>query len=198
MQGMQSQSRQKTNTYQVIDLHQRLVTLISLLIMTLSDFPIKLAMWVSFSSIALLNWVVTTTFQQDFDQCDPKKCTGRKLARMGFLKELTVQQKFRGVILRYFTCFNTMLQPSNNLISRAIRIGHKSITSWSELTLIINSPLAQIAISPADRSIVEELGVSVIDCSWAKLDSVPFAKIRGKHERLCTYYSLLCKTYSLI
>ena len=35
----------------------------------------------------------------DLQQCDPKRCTGRKLARMGFVTELSVQQRHRGVIL---------------------------------------------------------------------------------------------------
>ena len=50
---------------------------------------------------------------------------------------------------------------------------------------VILSPLGQQAVSAADREIVRELGVCVVDCSWAKLDEVPFKKIRGKYERLC-------------
>lgn len=40
-------------------------------------------------------------------------------------------------------------------------------------------------MSPQDREIVEQFGISVVDCSWAKLDDVPFDKLRGKYERLC-------------
>src|SRR5688572_13489769 len=47
------------------------------------------------------------------------------------------------------------------------------------------SPLGEQSVSAEDKAIVEELGISVVDCSWAKLDDVPFAKIRGKYERLC-------------
>ncbi|KAG9390264.1 ribosome biogenesis protein TSR3 [Carpediemonas membranifera] len=35
----------------------------------------------------------------DFDQCDPKRCTGRKLAHQGVVDELALTQFFPGVIL---------------------------------------------------------------------------------------------------
>jgi pre-rRNA-processing protein TSR3 len=93
---------------------------------TNSTKPIRLAMW-------------------DFGQCDSKKCTGRKLARLGLLSDLKISQKFPGIIL---------------------------------------SPLAKTVTCKADKDIVESLGVCVVDCSWAKLDSIPFNKIRGKNERI--------------
>lgn len=83
----------------------------------------------------------------DFGQCDSKRCTGRKLERIGYVKSLKVSQKCSGVIL---------------------------------------SPTGQRAVSPSDREIVAFGGVGVIDCSWAKLDEVPFQRIKGE-ERLCMY-----------
>lgn len=42
--------------------------------------PFKLAMW-------------------DFDHCDPKRCSGKKLERLGLIKNLRIGQKFGGVIV---------------------------------------------------------------------------------------------------
>lgn len=35
----------------------------------------------------------------DFNQCDPKKCSGRKLARLILIKCLKIKQKFPGIVL---------------------------------------------------------------------------------------------------
>eukprot|EP00755_Sulcionema_specki_P035355 Sspe_Gene.21732::Locus_8173_Transcript_3_3_Confidence_0.600_Length_1529::g.21732::m.21732/K09140/TSR3; pre-rRNA-processing protein TSR3 len=93
------------------------------------SFPIPLAMW-------------------DFAQCDAKRCTGKKLARMGKLHDLRLQQAFNGIIL---------------------------------------SPRGTCTVSPMDREIVAAQGIGVIDCSWARLDDVPWKRMKMGPQRLLPF-----------
>jgi pre-rRNA-processing protein TSR3 len=42
-------------------------------------------------------------------------------------------------------------------------------------------------VCPNDKEIVEEHGAAVVECSWARIDEIPFSKIGGRHERLLPY-----------
>ena len=52
---------------------------------------------------------------------------------------------------------------------------------------LVMSPNGEKTVSPEDRSIVETLGISVIDCSWARLDEVPFHQMKRGHHRLLPF-----------
>ena len=51
----------------------------------------------------------------------------------------------------------------------------------------VSSPKAKTVVSPADRQILEQYGAAVVECSWVRVDEVPFSKIGGKCERLLPY-----------
>jgi pre-rRNA-processing protein TSR3 len=84
----------------------------------------------------------------DFQQCDSKRCTGRKLSRLGYVDTIRVGKSFRGLVL---------------------------------------SPRGKGSVCKKDIDIIKSKGLSVIDCSWARLDEVPFAKLRGGSHRLLPF-----------
>jgi pre-rRNA-processing protein TSR3 len=84
----------------------------------------------------------------DFAQCDPKRCTGARLAKRGFFQKMPLKSSFHGIVL---------------------------------------SPQGKKAISPADNGILEQSGVSVIDCSWARLEEIPFKQMQSGSHRLLPF-----------
>jgi pre-rRNA-processing protein TSR3 len=84
----------------------------------------------------------------DFAQCDPKRCTGARLAKRGLMQRMPLKQPFRGIVL---------------------------------------SPQGSKSVSPEDVSILEHSGLSVIDCSWARLAEIPFRQMQGGHHRLLPF-----------
>ena len=52
---------------------------------------------------------------------------------------------------------------------------------------IILSPAATRTVSRDDRELIARYGVGVVNCSWAKLDDVPFHKLKSGGDRLLPY-----------
>lgn len=53
------------------------------------------------------------------------------------------------------------------------------------LTLVLaRRPKGGQPVCPDDRDIVLASGLAVVECSWARLDEVPWNKIRSPNERL--------------
>lgn len=110
---------------------------------------------------------------QDFDHCDPRRCSGKRLARLGLIKDLRVGSKFRGVVVSCVLPFS----PPNP--SPYLAMGDSSSCNSS-----FYRPKGTQVISPADHEIISTGGLAVVECSWARLDEVPWRKIASPHERL--------------
>jgi pre-rRNA-processing protein TSR3 len=80
----------------------------------------------------------------DLNHCDPRRCSGKRLIRLGLIKSLHLSQRFSGVII---------------------------------------SPHAKRVISVADKDLIESQGAAVIECSWARIDEVPWTKFNAKSRR---------------
>uniref|UniRef100_A0A2C9UQ11 18S rRNA aminocarboxypropyltransferase n=1 Tax=Manihot esculenta TaxID=3983 RepID=A0A2C9UQ11_MANES len=93
----------------------------------------------------------------DFGQCDAKRCTGRKLARFGLLKEsICTTFDFSFMELRVSSGFGG----------------------------IVLSPVGSQCVSREDHFLIKRRGLAVVDCSWARLGDVPFVKLRCAAPRL--------------
>ena len=58
---------------------------------------------------------------------------------------------------------------------------------WDCVVDACGSPKAKTVLSPADRELLEQYGAAVVECSWVRVEEVPFSRIGGKCERLLPY-----------
>ena len=49
---------------------------------------------------------------------------------------------------------------------------------------VVLTPQGKRSVSPADRDIIVRSGLCVVDCSWARLNDVPFSRLKGGAHRL--------------
>lgn len=70
--------------------------------------------------------------------------------------------------------------------SKLCRLGYaRKLKIGQSFPGIVLSSEAKAVVSPADAEIVESFGVSGINCSWNRLDEIPFGSMgRGKNQRL--------------
>ncbi|KIV82131.1 hypothetical protein PV11_04260 [Exophiala sideris] len=52
---------------------------------------------------------------------------------------------------------------------------------------VVISPNAKRVVSPADKELLEQYGAAVVECSWVRIQEVPWSRIGGKCERLLPY-----------
>ena len=52
---------------------------------------------------------------------------------------------------------------------------------------VILHPKSKTLLSPADTPLLEQFGLAVVECSWKRIEEVPFSRIGGKCERILPY-----------
>jgi pre-rRNA-processing protein TSR3 len=86
--------------------------------------------------------------------------------QFGMMRELAIGQKFQGVVV-------SCVAPRLLLWKRVANISDPR-------------PNAKKVVSPADKDLLEQFGAAVVECSWVRVKEVPWSRIGGKCERLCT------------
>ena len=64
-----------------------------------ATITVPVAMWVSSRRRQYYLLQLMQFSSQDFDHCDPRRCSGKRLARQHIITELRIGSRFRGVVL---------------------------------------------------------------------------------------------------
>lgn len=113
----------------------------------------------------------------DMEHCDPKKCSGRKLARYGLIKILRLGTRFPGLCLTPVGDKVIDKLGGANIDTATIRGRRRDF----------DLPVTLQCVSPTDRDIIQAYGCAVVDCSWARLDDTPFNRMKTAHPRLLPF-----------
>lgn len=72
------------------------------------------------------------------------------------------------------------------------------IYSWNDDSYV-SSPAGTQCVSKEDQSLMNRKGLAVVDCSWARLDDVPFTKLRCVAPRLCMKFKhIVCCSFFIL
>lgn len=91
---------------------------------------------------------------------------------------------FGGIVLRYLNqivmlCLITFLY-------KLVLLDQRHLSSNLQYCPYdFRSPVGTQCVSREDYSLITRKGLAVVDCSWARLDDVPFVKLRCSTPRLC-------------
>ena len=111
----------------------------------------------------------------DLGQCDKKRCTGTRLARQGALDELRLNQV--GALFFLQSVSERSREPINCTFVDFV-VQH--------FPGVILSPVGRNCVSRDDLDLIMSKGLAVVDCSWNKLDDVPFGRFFCS-DLLCSY-----------
>ncbi|RZC37883.1 DUF367 and/or RLI domain containing protein [Asbolus verrucosus] len=63
----------------------------------------------------------------------------------------------------------------------------KTLKVKQKFSGIVLTPTGVKCVSPADRDVVSNKGIAVVDCSWARIDETPIAALKPQHGRLLPF-----------